>query len=111
MVCCLVKHYLSRFQLPKGTGRDVTFRMMTLGDDELVLDKSEYMIDSAGGSTTRYTCDESGIAVEVEGSRITIHGTVVVLIVFLWDKIPKHSPDLMEGELFVSSRRTLCDRC
>lgn len=48
---------------------------MTLpGDTELTLKESDYAVD-VDDSTTRYTSENSGIVVEVEGSSIAVRST------------------------------------
>lgn len=48
--------------------------MSTLQYDELVLDESDYTVD-VDGTSTSYTSEKNGIAVEVNGRLITIRST------------------------------------
>lgn len=63
-----------RFQLLKGAGREITFRMM-LRNDDFALDESEYTVD-VYGSTTCYA--SVGIVVGVKGPCLAIKSTAQV---------------------------------
>lgn len=64
------------FQLLRASPREVTFRMSTRNDNEIVLDESDYTLD-VDGVTRRYASKESGIVVEVKGCSVAIRSSSV----------------------------------
>lgn len=57
-----------RFQLLKGTARELTLRMKTRSGDELMLDERDYTMD-VDDTTKCYVSHESGIVVEMKDAR------------------------------------------